>query len=120
MNERNNRDVAMLYSGGKFAEIEEYMSDTIQWYVYEDNKTYSGKESVIAFANSVSEYFSSVTTKFETFGIIEEHSKIAIYGRGEFIRGAKTVNIVHSCDVYEFSDDGKIQNVYSYCNSNRP
>ncbi|HEX6181522.1 MAG TPA: hypothetical protein VFZ47_09755 [Chitinophagaceae bacterium] len=114
------REIAQLYSGGKFAEIEDHMSDTIEWYVYEDNKTYSGKESVIAFANSVSEYFRSVTTKFETFGILEEDNKIAIYGRGEFIRGAKTVNVVHSCDVYEFNAHGKIEKVYSYCNSNRP
>ena len=120
MKEKSNREIAQLYSGGKFAEVEKFMSDDIEWYIYEDNKTYSGKESVIAFANSVAEYFRSVTTKFETLGILEDGNKIAIYGRGEFIKGAKTVNIVHSCEVYEFDSHGRLAKVYSYCNSNRP
>jgi hypothetical protein len=120
MSNNTHREIAQLFSNGKFSEAEQYLSENIEWNIYEEQKALSGKKQVVEFGRSVSEYFKSLTTKFETFGIIEEGNKLAIHGRGEFIRESKTVNIVYSCDVYEFNEAGLITKIYSYCNSNRP
>jgi hypothetical protein len=112
-------EIAKLFSGGKFAEVEEYLSADIVWNLYEEKKIISGKQPVIDFMRNVGGYFKSVTTKFETFGILEDNDKVAIYGRAEFILGANVVNTVYSCDVYIFNPFGEIKKVHSYCNSNR-
>lgn len=113
------KEIAQLFSAGKFSEVEKYLSENIVWNVYEEKKVISGKASVLEFMRKVGEYFKSITTKFETFGILEDGDKVAIYGRAEFIRGSKTVNIVYSCDVYIFDGRGYIQKIHSYCNSTR-
>jgi hypothetical protein len=116
----NFKEIAELFSSGKFSEVENYLSDDIVWNIYEEKQVLSGKESVIKFMKKIGEYFKSLTTNFETFGVLEEGDKVAIYGRAEFIRGSKTVNTVYSCDVYIFNPFGKIKKVHSYCNSTRP
>jgi hypothetical protein len=120
MNGLNAREIAEFFSGGKFAEVEKYLSEDIVWNIYEEKTILTGKKSVIEFMKKTGEYFKTVTTKFETFGVLEDNDKVAIYGRAEFIRGAKTVNTVYSCDVYLFNPFGQIKKVHSYCNSNRP
>ena len=117
---QNFKEIAELFSSGKFSEVENYLSEDIVWNIYEEKQIITGKQPVIEFMKKVSNYFGSVTTKFETFGVLEEGDKVAIYGRAEFIRGSTTVNTVYSCDVYIFSPFGKIKKVHSYCNSNRP
>jgi hypothetical protein len=114
------KEIAQLFSAGKFTEVEKYLSADMEWNIYEEKKILSGKSSVLEFMRKVGEYFKTITTKFETFGILEDENKVAIYGRAEFIRETKTVNIVYSCDVYIFNARGHIQKVHSYCNSNRP
>ena len=113
------KEIAKLFSGGDFEKIENNLSEDIEWNIYENFQKLEGKKSVIEFAKKVAQYFQSVTTKFEIFGIIEEGNKVAVYGRAEFIRHGKTVNTVHSCDLYEFYPDGKITRAYSYCNSDK-
>ena len=120
MNGLNAKEIAEYFSSGKFTEIEKYLSDDIVWNIYEEKQILSGKQAVIDFMKKIGEYFKSVTTKFEMFGVLEDNDKVAIYGRGEFIRGSKTVNTVYSCDVYIFNPFGQIKKVHSYCNSNRP
>lgn len=114
------KEIAMLLSGGNFEKAERYLTEDIEWNLYEDKQTVSGKKNVLEFCKKVSEYFKSITTKFEMFGIMEEKNRVSIYGRAEFIRESKTVNIVHSCDVYEFDEKGNVEVIHSYCNSNRP
>ena len=114
---KSNKEVAQLFSGGKFDEVADYISETVEWNIYEEKMSITGKSEVLKFCSSVAEYFKSVTTKFEMFGIVADGDRVAIYGKAEFIRESKTVNIVHSCDVYEFDSNGKIQKIYSYCNS---
>lgn len=114
------KEIAKLFSGGDFAKIESSLSENIEWNIYENFQKLEGKKSVIEFAENVAQYFQSVTTKFEMFGIIEEDNKIAIYGHAEFIKEGKTVNRVNSCDIYEFDQDEKIIKIHSYCNSNKP
>lgn len=119
MNDKTPKEVAQLFSAGKFTDVENYLSENIVWNIYEEKKVVSGKASVLEFMRKVGGYFRSINTKFETFGILEDGDKVAIYGRAEFIRGSKTVNIVYSCDVYIFDGRGYIQKIHSYCNSNR-
>lgn len=114
---KTQKEVVELFSGGKFDEVVDYIAETVEWTIYEEKMVINGKDNVLKFCSSVAEYFKSLTTKFEMFGIIADGDKVAIYGRAEFIRDSKTVNIVHSCDVYEFDGDGKILKIYSYCNS---
>ena len=116
----NYKEIAELFSSGKFSEVENYLSDDIVWNIYEEKQIITGKPAVLELMKKVGNFFGSVTTKFETFGILEEGDKVAIYGRAEFIRGSTTVNTVYSCDVYIFNPFGKIKKVHSYCNSNRP
>lgn len=114
---KSNTEVVQLFSGGKFDEVEDHLAENVEWQIYEEKMTIIGKAEVIKFCRSVAEYFKTITTKFEMFGLVNGGDKISIYGRAEFIREGKTVNLVHSCDVYEFGADEKILKVYSYCNS---
>lgn len=114
------REIAELLSGADFEKVKDSLSDNIEWNMYEEPTFIKGKQAVIEFSDKVKEYFQSITTNFETTGVIEEENKIAIYGRAEFIRDGKIVNSVNSCDVYEFDSDGKVSKVHSYCNSKKP
>ena len=116
----NFKEIAEVFSSGKFSEVEKYLSDDIVWNIYEEKQIISGKHQVLEYTKKIGNYFGSVSAKFETFGILEEGDKVAIYGRAEFIRGSTTVNTVYSCDIYIFNPFGKIKKVHSYCNSNRP
>ncbi len=117
---KTSKEIAELFSSGKFAEVENYLTADVVWNIYEEKQVISGKPSVIAFMRKVGAYFTSTTTKFETFGVLEDDDKVAIYGRAEFIRGSQTINTVYSCDVYIFDGRGYIRKIHSYCNSNRP
>ena len=119
MHNKTAVEVAQLFSGGKFADIEDYLSVDIEWNLYEEKRIIAGKSHVLEFMRKAGEYFKSITTKFETFGVLEDGNKVAIYGRAEFIRGSRTINTIYSCDVYIFNGLGNIQKVHSYCNSNR-
>jgi hypothetical protein len=99
---KNNTEVAQLFSVGKFDEVEAYISDNIEWNIYEEKMCINGKADVLKFCRSIADYFASISTKFESFGLIADQDKVSIYGRAEFICEGKTVNVVHSCDVYEF------------------
>ena len=117
---KNKQELAILFSGGDFEEVTSLLAEDIVWNIYEDYETITGKEAALAFCRQIADYFASVTTRFELYGTLEEANKVAVYGKATFIREGKTVNIVHSCDLYEFSQDGLIAQVHSYCNSNRP
>lgn len=114
------REIAELLSGADFGKVKDELAENIEWNMYEEPTFIKGKQAVIEFADKVKEYFKSITTNFETTGVIEDDNKIAIYGKAEFIRDGKTVNSVNSCDVYEFDEEGKVLTVNSYCNSEKP
>lgn len=114
------REIAESLSGADFEQVKDKLAENIEWNMYEESNFIKDKQAVIEFSDKVKEYFQSITTNFETIGIIEGEDKIAIYGRAEFIRDGKTVNSVNSCDVYEFDADGKVFKVHSYCNSKKP
>ncbi len=97
-----NKEIATFFSGGEFEKVEAHLAENIEWNIYEHFQQLKGKQSVIAFAENVAQYFQSVTTKFDLFGIVEEANTIAIYGHAEFIRAGETVNKFNSFYVYEF------------------
>lgn len=114
------KEIAERFSSGKFGEVENYLADDIVWNIYEEKQIITGRQAALELMKKAGNFFGAVTTKFETFGILEEGDKVAIYGRAEFIRGSTTVNTVYSCDVYIFNPFGKIKKIHSYCNSSRP
>ena len=61
--------IATLFSGGKFTEAVSDIAENVEWQIYEENMHLQGKARVLQFCNSVAEYFKSITTKFELFGI---------------------------------------------------
>ncbi len=117
---KTNKEIATLFSNGKFKEVADTLAGDIEWNIYENDMSLKGKEAVLVFCKKIAEYFESVTTKFEMSGIVEENSKVSIYGYAEFIKEGKTVSKVNSCDVYEFDDSSKIKNIFSYCNTCKP
>lgn len=116
---KTNKEIATLFSGGKFNEVADNLAADVEWNIYENDMNIKGKEAVLEFCKKVAAYFESVTTKFEMFGMLEEGGKIAIYGHAAFIKEGKTVNTVNSCDVYEFDESSAIKNICSYCNSGK-
>jgi len=113
-NVMTKRQIAELFSGGKFANTYAYLSDNIEWNVFGE-KILKGKKALIDDCDQTARYFASVTTNFKTYHVIEDGNTIAINGRAEFIRNGKTVAIVNACDVYEFDDLRILQKIYSYC-----
>lgn len=117
---KNNKETAKQFSAGNFATVTDKLSEDVEWNMYEDGLRVKTRKEVSLFCKQVSDYFKTVTTKFETYGILEEGNRVSIYGRAEFIRDSVTVNVVQSCDVYEFDKDGMILVIHSYCNSQKP
>ncbi|WP_295121022.1 hypothetical protein [uncultured Chitinophaga sp.] len=110
--------IARLFSAGKFEEAAPYLADSVEWFIYEEDKHFSGQTQVMAFAREIASYFASITTDFREYGLMEQDGKVAVYGYGKFIRDGEVVNEVNSCDVYEF-DGGMVVRVHSYCNSKK-
>ena len=117
---KSNKEIATLFSGGNFKEVAGNLTNDVEWNIYENDLNIKGKEAVLDFCKKVAEYFQSVTTKFEMFGILEGDNKVSIYGHAEFIKEGKTINTVNSCDIYEFDENSVIKKIYSYCNSKKP
>lgn len=111
------REIAESLSGAEFEKVKDKLSENIEWNIYEESMFIKGRQSVIEFSDKIREYFKSITTNFETTGIIEDENKIAIYGKAEFIKEGAIVNSINSCDVYEFDEDENVLKVHSYCNS---
>ena len=83
----NLLETARLFSGGKFDEAANRLSDEVEFNIYEDKKHLTGKIAVLEFCKGISEYFATIETN------------------------------LNSCDVYEFNASGLIVKIHSYCNS---
>jgi len=113
----NLLETARLFSGGKFDEAANRLSDEVEFNIYEDKKHLTGKIAVLEFCKGISEYFATIETNFKENGHLASADKVVFYGYGEFKRNGELVNAVHSCDVYEFDARGLIVKIHSYCNS---
>jgi len=113
----NRLEIARLFSGGRFDQVADSLSDAVEFHIYEDHKHLIGKAEVLGFCKGIAEYFASIETDFKESGTVVCNDKVVIYGYGEFKRNGELVNAVHSCDVYEFNSDGMIFQIHAYCNS---
>lgn len=110
-------DISRLFSAGKFDQTVQQLSDNIEFHIYDDQKHLTGKTQVLEFCRNIAEYFASVETDFREHGHLVDGNKVVIYGYGEFKRNGQLINAVNSCDVYEFSTEGMLEKICSYCNA---
>jgi hypothetical protein len=108
------KETAIAFSNSQFGENYTYLADDIEWDIFGENLLH-GKKSVIKHCEQVVQYFRTVETNFETYHVIENSTVIVINGKAEFRREQKKVAVVNSCDIYEFNSNGQIQNIKSYC-----
>jgi ABC-type taurine transport system substrate-binding protein len=107
-------EIAKNFSTGDFEKTYAFLADDSEWIIVEED-SFIGKKAIIDNCKQVSNYFKSVSTKFNTLQIIADGSKVAISGTAEFLRDNKRISFVSACDIYEFAADNKIQKITSYC-----
>lgn len=107
-------EIALAFSKGEFEKTFPYMDEDITWTVVEDDE-FSGKKAVMQRCKQVSQYFNSVTTRFETLHTLTEGNKVAISGTAEFFKENKRISFVSACDLYEFNANNKLTRITSYC-----
>ncbi len=106
--------LALAFSNGEFEKTYDYISETAEWTIVEEDKFF-GKQAIVANCESVAHYFKSVKTEFKTWNVISAENKVVINGTAEMKRENKQVAFVSACDVYEFNDKFQIQRITSYC-----
>ncbi|NND94614.1 MAG: SnoaL-like domain-containing protein [Flavobacteriales bacterium] len=110
----SKKEIAELFSNGKFEQIMNYLSDEIVWNVIGENK-FDGKKSVVENCRQTAEYFKSVETDFKTDKVVSTENKVIVTGTAEFKRNGKRLNFISACDVYDFNDRNQIEKISSYC-----
>lgn len=111
--------IARLFSAGKFDLAAPHLSETVAFHIYEDDTHLTNKTQVLEFCSGIADYFASVQTNFQESGHLVSGDKVVIYGFGEFRRDGELINLVNSCDVYEFNAQGMVDQIHSYCNSKK-
>lgn len=109
-----NKEIAKAFSNGEFEQNYKHLAEDIEWSIFGENLLHA-KDSVIKHCDQVARYFQSVSTHFDTYTVFENSSSIAVNGKAVFRRGQEEVATVNSCDIYEFNEKGQIQNIKSYC-----
>ena len=112
-------EIAQAFSGGRFEECFDYLTDLTVWNT-PGEQYLTGKKEIEPFCKNISTYFSGITTNFKQLNLVENDRCVAINGTAEFIREGKRVSFVSSCDVYEFGINNKIITINSYCITERP
>ncbi len=110
----SQKEIAELFSHGKFDKTLEYLSENIIWDVIGEN-IFAGKKAVTENCEQTTEYFKSVKTDFNTDKIIISKNKVIVIGTAEFKRDGKRLNFISACDIYEFNEQNKIDKISSYC-----
>ena len=110
--------IAKAFSNGQFEKCLDYLTDHTIWNT-PGEQFLTGRNEIEAFSKNIAAYFSSVTTNFKQFNLIENEHCVAINGTAEFICEGKRTAYVSSCDVYEFGPDNKIVSINSYCITER-
>ncbi len=112
--EYSKKEIAELFSNGKFEKVMDYLNDEIVWNVVGET-VLKGKSAVKENCEQTAAYFKSVQTEFKTNDIIVSENKVIIIGTAEFKRDGERINFISACDVYEFNEECKIQKISSYC-----
>lgn len=112
--EHSKKEIAKLFSNGKFENIMNYLSDKIVWNVIGEN-IFEGKNAVKENCELTAKYFKSVQTEFKTKEVLISENKVIIIGTAEFKRDGKKLNFISACDIYEFNKKNEIVKISSYC-----
>jgi hypothetical protein len=110
----DQQEIAEAFSNGKFDLTYPYLDDNVEWKIVGD-KTINGKNEVIRHCEITAEYFESVMTDFTTINVIVAKNRVAIDGAATFMRNEKIISLVSACDVYEFTKNGLLKKITSYC-----
>jgi hypothetical protein len=97
--------IATAFSKGEFDQIYDHLTDNARWEVLGEN-SFENKQAIIKQCNEVAAYFKTVTTHFEL---------LQVTGTAEFIRNGERISFVHGCDIYQFTEQGQLQSITSYC-----
>lgn len=112
-------DIARQFSSGEFDGIEKHLAPEVEFHIFEDDTHLIGKDQVLEFCGKIASYFASIETDFRVSGEVSDGQRVVIYGLGYFKRNGLLLNVVNSCDVYEFKPDGQVLRINSYCNSHK-
>jgi ketosteroid isomerase-like protein len=107
-------EIAQAFSHGDFEKCFAYLIDQTTWDT-PGEQMLKGRDEIESLCQNVKAYFYSVTTNFQQINLIESANCVAINGTAEFIRDAKRVSFVYSCDVYVFDANNSIASITSYC-----
>lgn len=107
-------EIARLFSLGEFDAIPAYIDSAAIWNVVGD-KQLKGKTAIIDRCKQVRDYFDSVTTNFTIRKTITDGDTVVILGTAEFLRNDQRISLIEACDVYQFTPDGLIRTITSYC-----
>ncbi|MBJ2175718.1 nuclear transport factor 2 family protein [Aureibaculum sp. A20] len=110
----SKKEIAKLFSNGKFDKTIDYLSEEIVWNIIGEN-IFDGKKAVTKNCEQIGEYFKSMQTDFKTDKIIVSDNKVIIIGTAEFKQDGKRLNFISACDIYEFNDQNMIDKISSYC-----
>ena len=110
----SKKEIAELFSHGKFENTINYLSDNIVWYIVGET-SFKGKAAVKTNCEQTAAYFKTVGTDFKTIDIIVSEPKVIVIGTAEFKRDGKRLSFISACDIYEFNTQNKIEKIISYC-----
>jgi predicted ester cyclase len=108
------KQIAQAFSSGDFEKAFPYLSHSIDWRVI-DNYDRKGRKEVMEYCKKTAAYFATLTTDFKKLDVIESADKIAVTGTAELSENGKRIQFISACDVYEFNDQKKLQQITSYC-----
>ncbi len=110
----NTIELARLFSIGKFEPVYDFIAPDAVWTIIGE-KQLSGKDAIMAHCQQVSDYFRTVTTNFITDMVIAQDERVVVSGTAEFSRAGQRLSFISACDVYEFTSEGQLKSITSYC-----
>lgn len=108
------KEIATLFSTGKFLSVLAYLTDDIVWNTIGD-RSFKGKKSVTEHCESTAAYFTSVETVFTTNDILIADLKVVVTGTAEFRKNDQLLHFISACDIYEFDRTNQLKKIDSYC-----
>jgi ketosteroid isomerase-like protein len=105
-------DIASAFSGHRFAETYEFLSDNVRW-VAVGGETTIGRDAVIDICETTSRELADTRTEFLRFLIIDGDEAVAVDSLARYIEDSGDTTTVASCDIYEFLE-GRVATITSY------
>jgi ketosteroid isomerase-like protein len=109
---RTPSDIAAAFSGHRFSEAYEALSEDVRWVAIGGDSTI-GREAVIEVCEGTARALANTTTEFPRFLIIDGGDAVAVDSVARYVDAAGDTTAVASCDVYEFRD-GFVARITSY------